>query len=185
MLRRLYSSLAIALAVFVLASALPLPAQTLFSGYPSARMGGNYMHNFYFPPAPSSTPWYPSWSPDGEAVAVAMQGSIWSIEVASGLATELVSGPKYYSSPNYSPDGRWLVYTADDHGRSIQLEVLNIETGETTALTNNTQIYTDPRFSPDGTRIAYVSTEPSGYFNVYIQASVSYTHLTLPTILLV
>tara|TARA_B100000809_G_scaffold14685_4_gene13319 strand:+ start:53681 stop:56017 length:2337 start_codon:yes stop_codon:yes gene_type:complete len=98
-----------------------------------------------------------------------MQGSIWSIEVASGLATELVSGPKYYSSPNYSPDGRWLVYTADDHGRSIQLEVLNIETGETTALTNNTQIYTDPRFSPDGTRIAYVSTEPSGYFNVYIQ----------------
>jgi len=99
-----------------------------------------------------------------------MQGSIWSIEVASGLATELVSGPKYYSSPNYSPDGRWLVYTADDHGRSIQLEVLNIETGETTTLTNNTQIYTDPSFSPDGTRIAYVSTEPSGYFNVYIQA---------------
>ncbi len=44
------------------------------------------------------------------------------------------------------------------------------ETGETTALTNNTQIYTDPSFSPDGTRIAYVSTEPSGYFNVYIQA---------------
>ena len=170
MLRRLYSSLAIASAVLVLASALPLPAQTLFGGYPSARMGGNYMHNFYFPPAPSSTPWYPSWSPDGEDVAVAMQGSIWSIEVASGLATELVSGPKYYSSPNYSPDGRWLVYTADDHGRSIQLEVLNIETGETTALTNNTQIYTDPSFSPDGTRIAYVSTEPSGYFNVYIQA---------------
>ena len=170
MLRRLYSSLAIASAVLVLASALPLPAQTLFGGYPSARMGGNYMHNFYFPPAPSSTPWYPSWSPDGEDVAVAMQGSIWSIEVTSGLATELVSGPKYYSSPNYSPDGRWLVYTADDHGRSIQLEVLNIETGETTALTNNTQIYTDPSFSPDGTRIAYVSTEPSGYFNVYIQA---------------
>ena len=169
MLRRLYSSLAIASAVLVLASALPLPAQTLFGGYPSARMGGNYMHNFYFPPAPSSTPWYPSWSPDGEAVAVAMQGSIWSIEVASGLATELVSGPKYYSSPSYSPDGRWLVYTADDHGRSIQLEVLNIETGETMGLTNNTQIYTDPRFSPDGTRIAYVSTEPSGYFNVYIQ----------------
>ena len=169
MLRRLYSSLAIALAVLVSATALPLPAQTLFGGYPSARMGGNYMHNFYFPPAPSSTPWYPSWSPDGESIAVAMQGSIWSVEVVSGLATELVSGPKYYSSPNYSPDGRWLVYTADDHGRSIQLEVLNIETEETMALTNDRHIYADPRFSPDGTRIAYVSTEPSGYFNVYIQ----------------
>jgi len=34
--------------------------------YPAARHGGNYMHNYYFPPAPSSTPWAPTWSPDGE-----------------------------------------------------------------------------------------------------------------------
>ena len=34
--------------------------------YPSARQGGNYMHNYYFPPAPSSTPWAPAWSPDGD-----------------------------------------------------------------------------------------------------------------------
>ena len=32
--------------------------------YPAARHGGNYMHNYYFPPAPSSTPWAPAWSPD-------------------------------------------------------------------------------------------------------------------------
>ena len=31
--------------------------------YPASRHGGNYMHNFYFPPAPSSTPWAPDWSP--------------------------------------------------------------------------------------------------------------------------
>ena len=30
-------------------------------------------------------------------------------------------------------------------------------------------MYADPRFSPDGSRIAYVSTQPSGYFNVYVR----------------
>jgi len=145
------------------------PLATPFGGYPAAEMGGNYMHNFYLPPAPSSTPWYPVWAPDGERVAVAMSGSIWSVELASGIATELVTGPEYYSSPDYSLDGRWLVYTADDHGRSIGLEVLDTRTGQTRPLTDDEQIYVDPRFSPDGTRIAYVSTEPSGYFNVYVR----------------
>ena len=35
--------------------------------------GGNYMHNYYLPP-PSSTPFYPAWSPTGEEIAFSMQG---------------------------------------------------------------------------------------------------------------
>jgi TolB protein len=149
--------------------ALPAQSQTLFGGYPATRMGGNYMHNYYLPPAPSSTPWYPSWAPDGESIAIAMQGSIWNVNVATGLAVELVAGSKYYSSPNYSPDGRWLLYTADDHGASIQLELLDLQTGETRPLTNDDEVYADPVFSPDGSQVAYVSTQPAGYFNVYIR----------------
>lgn len=147
------------------------PVTRYFGGYPGARAGGGYMENFYLPPAPSSTPWYPSWHPDGEHIAIAMQGAVWSVELSTGIATQLVSGPKYYSSPNYSPDGRWLVYTADDHGGDIGLEVLNTETGETQPLGERSQhVFADPRFSPDGTRMAYVSTEPAGYFNVYIRS---------------
>ena len=78
--------------------------------------------------------------------------------------------PKYLSSPAWSPDGKWLVYTADDDAKTIQLEVLNARTGETHALTQDTFIYTDPVFSPDGTRLAYVSTRPNGYFNVFVRA---------------
>ena len=40
--------------------------------YRPARQGGNYMHNYYFAPAPSSTPWAPAWSPDGRTIAIAM-----------------------------------------------------------------------------------------------------------------
>lgn len=147
----------------------PLTGQAVFGGYPATLAGGNYMHNFYLPPAPSSTPWYPTWAPDGETIAVAMQGSIWSVDIDTGQAIELVSGPKYYSSPNYSPDGQWLIYTADDHGRSIQLEVLDLSTGATHPLTSDDGVYADPVFSPDGRRVAYVSTQPAGYFNVYLR----------------
>lgn len=160
-------SLILAAALVVASGAL---AQPRGNTYPASRHGGNYMHNFYFPPAPSSTPWAPDWSPDGEWIAVAMSGSIWKVHPQTGQAWELTYNEKYHSLPDISPDGRWLVYTADDGGTTIQLEVLNLETGESHALTDDDQVYVDPVFSPDGSRIAYVSTKPNGYFNVYVRA---------------
>lgn len=142
-------------------------------GYPAAKQGGNYMHNYYFAPAPSSTPWAPAWSPDGRTIAVAMSGSIWAVDPATGAARELTYNTKYHSMPDWSPDGNWLVYTADDGGGTIQLEMLNVQTGESRALTSDTHIYMDPVFSPDGTRLAYVSTKPNGNFNVFIRSIAS------------
>ena len=149
---------------------LDVPPPRRFGNYPWARHGGNYMYNFYLPPAPSSTPWAPAWSPDGAAIAVGMSGSIWSIDPETSVATELTGGAKYHSSPTWSPDGRWIVYTADDGGNTIQLEILNVGSGETRPLTDDEFVYVDPVFSPDGSRVAYVSTAPSGYFNLYIRS---------------
>ena len=139
------------------------------SAYPDARSGGNYMHNFYFPPAPSATPWAPDWSPDGEWIAVAMQGSIWKVDSGTGIAYELTYNDAYHSSPDWSPDGRWIIYTADYEHQRIQLEILDTETGQAHKLTDDDAIYTDPVFSPDGSRVAYVSTNPNGYFNLYVR----------------
>jgi len=138
--------------------------------YPAAKQGGNYMYNYYFAPAPSSTPWTPAWSPDGRWIAVGMSGSIWRVDPKTGRAEELTYNRRYHSSPNWSPDGKWIIYTADDDQKSIQLEVLNVATGETQALTHDDQVYVDPVFSPDGTRVAYVSTKGRGNFNIYIRA---------------
>jgi Tol biopolymer transport system component len=110
------------------------------------------MFNYYIPPAPATTPWAPAWSPDGKWIAVGMYGSIWKVDPKTGVAFELTYNRKYHSSPSWSPDGKWIVYTADDDGKSIQLEILNTGTGESHALTNDTQLYTDPVFSPDGSR---------------------------------
>ena len=138
--------------------------------YGGARHGGNYMHNYYLPPAPSSTPWAPAWSPDGQWIAVGMSGSIWKIAPDTGLAEELTYNERYHSSPDWSPDGRWIIYTADDDHSRIQLEIVDVESGEIHRLTEDDALYLDPTFSPDGTRVAYVSSNPNGYFNVYVRA---------------
>ena len=136
--------------------------------YPNARTGGNYMQNFYFPPAGSSTPWWPSWSPDGEWIAFAMDGSIWKIQPGDSTAYEIAYAEEYLSSPEWSPDGRWLVYTADDDGRNINLMIMDLETGESRPLTEGDHVNVDPAWSPDGRRLAYVSTEADGYFNIRV-----------------
>jgi Tol biopolymer transport system component len=150
---------------------LIVPSAMLAQGrlYPAAKMGGDYMYNYYLPPAPSSTPWAPSWSSDGKWIAASMHGSIWKIDPATGDAVELTAGKTYDSSPDWSRDGKWIVYTADDEHSRIQLRMLNAVTGESHALTADDQIYTDPAFSPDGGRLAYVSTRPNGNFNIFVR----------------
>lgn len=161
----------------LLACVLPVLAQTsprqaLASRddkYPAATQGGNYMHNFYIPPAPSTTPWAPAWAPDGKSIIIAMYGSLWRVDPNRGTAVEITYGKSYHSSPAFSPDGRWIVYTADDDHKRIQLEILNVATGATHTLTDDQHVYLDPVFSPDGKSLAYVSTKPAGSFNVYVR----------------
>ena len=104
---------------------------------------------------------------------MALQGSIFAVNPESGGAEELTYSSKYHSSPDWSPDGNWIVYTADDGGTTIQLEIVELRTGQMTSLTDDEFVYTDPAFSADGTKLAYVSTRLNGYFNVYVRALLS------------
>lgn len=159
-------------------SALRLFAGALFAmvlwsqgdEYPALKFRSNYLSSYYLSHAPNTTPWWPSWSPDGKWIAVAMYGSIWRVDPETGVAEELTHSEKHHSSPSWSPDGKWIVYTADDHWNSIQLEIVNVATAETRKLTNDNQIYVDPVFSPGGERVAYVTTKPSGYLNLNTRA---------------
>ncbi|MBK9167531.1 MAG: CehA/McbA family metallohydrolase [Bryobacterales bacterium] len=132
--------------------------------YPALKYQSNYLSSYYLSHAPFTAPWYPAWAPDGKTLAVSLHGSIWRVDPETGVAQQLTEDPKLHSSPAWSPDGRWIVYTAEDNWQSIQLEILNVATGETRALTSDNHVYTDPVFSPDGTRIAYVTSAHTGSF---------------------
>lgn len=143
-----------------------VPGSDQGSEYPAVKYRSNYLSSYYLSHAPTTTPWWPCWSPDGQWIAFSMYGSIWKVNVATDEAYELTHGDRLHSSPAWSPDGKWIVYTIDDNWRAIQLGILNVETGETRPLTQDDQVYVDPVFSPDGKWLAYVTTKPAGNFNV-------------------
>ena len=120
---------ALVILVFSTLTSVTLDAQFEGRSYPSSANGGTYAQNFMFAPAPSSTPWAPDWAPDGSSIAVAMSGSIWTVDPETGRAEELTYSAKYHSSPDWSPDGRWIIYTADDGGQTIELEIVNVDSG--------------------------------------------------------
>ena len=134
--------------------------------YPNAKTGGNYMLNFYLPAA-ASTPWRPAFSPDGTELAFAMSGSIWKIRIGETTAYELTANATYDSSPVWSPDGRWIAYSADDHYQKINLRLLNLATGESSDLTRGEHLNLDPVWSPDGRSLLYVSTQPDGWYHLH------------------
>lgn len=144
----------------------PAGASAPRAAYPRALTGGNYMHNYYLPPV-SSSPWRPSFSPDGDWIAFSMSGSIWKVRIGEDVAYELTANATYDSSPAWSPDGRWIAYTADDRSRSVNLMLLDTLTGESSALTRGEHVNLDPAWSPDGSRLLYVSTAPNGWYHIH------------------
>ena len=158
---------------FLLSLAASLSAQPAIypivpKTYVNAQTGGNYMFNYYLPPPGASYPWWPAWHPSGEELAFGMHGTLWSLDLASGVAQELVTRSEYLSSPAWHPDGQQLVFTADD-GEAINLYLLDQADGSVTALTEGRHLNLDPAWSPDGLKLAYVTTSPNGYFNVIVR----------------
>ena len=49
-------------------------------------------------------------------------------------ARELTANATYDSAPAWSPDGRWITYTAED-SQGVNLMLLNVVTGESSRLT--------------------------------------------------
>ena len=53
-------------------------------------------------------------------IAVSLHGSIWKIDWRTSSGTDALAEAAFLA--RVVPDGKWIVYTADDEWRSIQLE---------------------------------------------------------------
>src|SRR5512145_703061 len=128
-------------------------------------------HSYYYRemylPQLTSGPSSVAFSPDGASLVYSMAGSLWRQEIGSDRAVELTQGPGYDYQPDWSPDGRHIVFARHDNN-AIELWQLDVSSGKAQQLTMTDAVNLEPRYSPDGKRLAYVSTAGSGHFNLFV-----------------
>src|SRR5438270_1434041 len=129
-----------------------------------------YWREMYVPQA-TSGPSAVTWSPDGAELIYSMQGTLWRQRIGSPVATQLTSGPVYDYQPDWSPDGRSVVFARYAHD-AIELELLDLASGNVTPLTANRAVNIEPRWSLDGSRIAFVASADKGRWQIFILSHV-------------
>ena len=128
-------------------------------------------HNYYFReiylPQLTAGPSALAFSPDGKELVYSMAGSLWRQTIGSSAATELTHSGGYDYQPDWSHDGRHVVFVRYQHD-AMELWQLDLRDGSETELTHDRAVNVEPRYSPDGGRIAWVSTSGTGHFDLFV-----------------
>lgn len=106
-------------------------------------------------PILSHGPTDPAPAPNGKQLAFAARGWLWTLDLETGSAIRLTSGPEVDSRPRWSPDGKHLAFVRDN-GRNTAIVIKELATGEETKL-DTEAIELDPEFSADGEWLYYTS----------------------------
>ncbi len=128
-------------------------------------------HHYYYRemylPQVTSGPNAVSWSPDGQEVVYAMQGTLWRQRPGTTQARQITDGPGYHHQPDWSPDGRCIAYAVYNED-AVELWLLDLATGRSAPITRNGAVNVEPRWSRDGKRLAFVSTTFNRRFHVHV-----------------
>jgi Tol biopolymer transport system component len=125
-----------------------------------------YYREMYLPQL-TSGPSSLAWSPDSQELIYSMAGSLWRQRISSGTAQQLTAAAAYDYQPDWSPDGRWVVYSSYRND-AVELWLLDVTSGASHALTANGAVNVEPRFSPDGKRLVFVSTQYNRRFHLFV-----------------
>ncbi len=122
----------------------------------------------------------PHWSADGEEIVVTAGGDIITITQATGdMSAPLVVGDGWETDPDWSPDGRYVLYTTGAIGAD-DLYVVYMNTGEIFQITDATMDEIDPTWSPDSKQIAFAGDEnDDGAYDLFIMTRDGTNHQQL------
>jgi Tol biopolymer transport system component len=112
----------------------------------------------------------PAWSPDGSELLLVSNrgislgsGAIWRAhpepDCMKNAHMVLREETLYRTEPQWSPDGRRILYSSHRGNQYNNLYVLPVTGGEPYQLTHGDWDHFDPRWSPDGESIAYISNQ--------------------------
>ncbi len=151
--------------ISLLLLALPATAQRR-PVLPQIDLPHAYYYREMYLPQLTSGPSSVAWSPDSREVVYSMAGSLWRQKIDSNVATQLTDGPGYDYQPDWSPDGKSVVYVAYQND-VLELWLLDLATHKTQQLTEGGAVNVEPRWSPDGKRIVFVSTAYNKRFHIF------------------
>ncbi len=105
-------------------------------------------------------------SPNGKTIAFNAAGYIYTKELPNAKPLRISSGTEFEFEPQFSPDGKYLVYVSwsDESRGSIYKK--DLQTGEISKITTEKGYYYGPKFSNSGDKIVYrkgVGNEVLGY----------------------
>lgn len=125
-----------------------------------------YYRELYLPQL-TSGPSSLSWGPDSKELVYSMAGSLWRQKLESKEAVQLADGDGYDYQPDWSPDGKSVVYVSYQND-AMELWLLDLASGKSKQLTSGGAVNVEPRWSPDGKKIVWVSTQFNGRFHIFI-----------------
>jgi Tol biopolymer transport system component len=125
-----------------------------------------YFRELYLPQL-TTEPSAAAWSSDSKSLVYSMAGSLWRQELGSTRATQLTAESGYDYQPDWSSDGRWIVFARYAHD-AVELWSLDVMSGQTRQMTSAGAVNVEPRFSPDGKQVAFVSTSYKGHFHIVL-----------------
>jgi TolB protein len=157
--------------ILALLAIAPIAAAQRKPVLPQIDLPHPYYYREMYLPQLTSGPSSVTWSPDSREVIYSMAGSLWRQRIDSNTAQQLTDGKGYDYQPDWSPDGKSVVYVSYEHD-AMELWMLDLATGNTKHLTKNAAVNVEPRWSPDGTRIVFVSTEYHGRFHIFVMSAV-------------
>jgi tricorn protease len=113
---------------------------------------------------------YPN-SHAGRIVFVA-DGNLWTVPASGGTATRLTADTGQDLMPRYSPDGKWIAYTASDQGNQ-DVYVIPAEGGEARRLTFESDVVAKAptRWGPDNMVVTWT---PDSRNIVFLSRSASW-----------
>jgi Tol biopolymer transport system component len=159
--KKYFSCLGLTIAIF----ASPLFAQRR-PVLPQIDLPHPYYYRELYLPQLTSGPSSVAWAPDSKEVVYSMAGSLWRQKLDSQEALQLTDGPGYDYEPDWSPDGKSIIYVSYQKD-AMELWLLDIASGKATPLTNGGGVNVEPRWSPDGKRIIFVSTQFNKRFHIF------------------